>query len=94
MEVMEANQVPKVSLGPEETPVSPACQGPVWMAPGGRMVFLVFPERRASPERYWGPLQELPEPTASLGPLETRASPGLLGGLADLVRTGVVVLPG
>uniref|UniRef100_A0AAV2KK58 Uncharacterized protein n=1 Tax=Knipowitschia caucasica TaxID=637954 RepID=A0AAV2KK58_KNICA len=85
IQVMEANKDCKVSLDPEGTLDSQVCQGPVQMESAGRMVCLVFLEQRASLERCWGPLLGPLDPTAFLGPLETRGSLALLEDLVHLV---------
>lgn len=92
--VSEANQDDKVSQDLEEMRVSQVFRGPVMMEAEERMVFLVFPELRASPERFWGPLLGLLGLTDSLGPRETRACLGRLEDLVHLVWTGGLVFPG
>lgn len=93
-QVTEDSQDHKVFRDPEGTPVSQGDQDPVTMVGEGRTVCLVSLERRASPERCWGPRLGLPGPTASLGLPETRASLGLPGGLVHLVWTVGLECPG
>lgn len=90
IQATEANQDSKVSQDPEETPVSQEYPAPASMELVGRTECLVYPELRASPERCWGPLLDLPEATAFLGPPETRASLGLPEDLEPLVWMDVL----
>lgn len=90
IQATEANQDPKVSQDPEVTPVSQEFPAPVLMEVVGRTECLVSLELRASPERCWGPLLDLPGVTASLGAPETRACLGLPEDLEPLVWMDVL----
>lgn len=75
----------QVFLDPEATPVSQEEPGQVLMEPGVRTVCPDVLELKVSLEKYWVRLVGLPEWTASLGPLETRASLGTTEDLVQLV---------
>lgn len=93
-QVTEGSQDHKASRAPEETPVFQALRQGVSMVLEERTVCPVSLERKANPERCWGPRLGLPESTASQELPETRASLEPPVDLVHLVWMGALEYPG